>query len=527
MNRPDEEAKSIRQLLQAIPGNKTSISSIPDDLVTGIAFDSRNVENGNIFVALSGGQVDGHRFISDAVKKGAAFVVGSKKLGETGFPYIQVDDTRVALAQLSAAFYDYPARKLTVIGVTGTDGKTTTTNIIYQILLAAGLKVGMISTVNAVIAGEELDTGFHVTTPESPFVQRYLAKMVQAGLSHVIIEATSHGLAQKRVEACEFDIGVVTNITHEHLDYHGTYEDYRAAKSILFTDLDKTVEKEWGNLRLSVLNYDDQSFSYLNQITRKKILYSQHSEEADIHAEDIKIDKKGISFIAAAGDKFRIPIRTSLIGEYNISNCLAAIAATVLGLGIDPQAAAVGIASLHSITGRMERIDMGKGQNFLAIVDFAHTPNALMRALETARKLTDRRVIAVFGSAGLRDRQKRRLMADTSARLADLTILTAEDPRTESLDEILTEMADAASNAGGVEKETFWRVPDRGEAIIRAVTMAQPGDIVIACGKGHEQSMCFGETEFPWDDKTAMKAAISGLLGVEGPEMPYLPTQKK
>lgn len=526
MNRPDG-TKSIRQLLQAIPGNDASTSSFPDVMVTGIAFDSRNVERGSLFVALSGGQLDGHRFISDAIKKGAVIVVGSKKLADIGVPYIQVDDTRSALAQLSAAFYDFPARKLTVIGVTGTDGKTTTTNIIYQILLAAGLKVGMISTVNAVIAGEELDTGFHVTTPESPFIQRYLAQMVQAGLTHVIIEATSHGLAQKRVEACEFDIGVVTNITHEHLDYHGTNEDYRAAKSILFTDLEKTVEKEWGNLRLSVLNYDDQSYSYLNQITRNKIVYSQRSQEVDIHAEDIKIDKDGISFTAVAGEKNRIAVKTSLIGEYNISNCLAAIAATVLGLGVEPQAASQGISNLHSITGRMERIDMGSGQKFLAIVDFAHTPNALMRALETARKLTERRVIAVFGSAGLRDRQKRRLMADTSAKLADYTILTAEDPRTESLDEILAEMADASRNAGGVENETFLCIADRGEAIFRAVQMAEPGDIVIACGKGHEQSMCFGETEYPWDDKTAMKAAIARLLGIEGPEMPYLPTQGK
>ncbi|MQC26466.1 MAG: UDP-N-acetylmuramoyl-L-alanyl-D-glutamate--2,6-diaminopimelate ligase, partial [Chloroflexi bacterium] len=209
---------------------------------------------------------------------------------------------------------------------------------------------------------------------------------------------------------------------------------------------------------------------------------------------------------------------------YNVSNALAAFAAGVLGLGLPAQSAIQGIASLHAVPGRMQVIDLG--QDFTAIVDFAHTPYALENALRAARQLTEKRVIAVFGSAGLRDREKRRLMAESSAQLADLTILTAEDPRTESLEGILEEMAAGASSKGGKEGESFWRVPDRGAAISFALLQAQPGDLVIVLGKGHEQSMCFGETEFPWDDNTALRSALAGYLGVEGPDMPYLPTQE-
>jgi UDP-N-acetylmuramoyl-L-alanyl-D-glutamate--2,6-diaminopimelate ligase len=229
-----------------------------------------------------------------------------------------------------------------------------------------------------------------------------------------------------------------------------------------------------------------------------------------------------LRFTTRIGEHY-LDIQSNLVGEYNVSNCLAAIAATVEGLGLEGRAAQQGIADLQSIPGRMEVID--KGQDFLAIVDFAHTPNALKRALQTSRQLTQGKVIAVFGSAGLRDREKRRIMAQVSAQMADLTVLTAEDPRTESLDDILTEMAAGAKSQGGQEGETFWRVPDRGMAIKFALKLAKPGDVVISCGKGHEQSMCFGEVEYPWDDRIAMEAALTEHLGLSGPHMPYLPTQ--
>ncbi len=516
--------KNLAELFRDIPVQVISPSSLPPIPITGIAFDSRTVQNGNLFVALVGGNADGHSYIPMAIEKGAAAIVGSMVLSDTAVPYIQVSDTRYALGHLSAAFYDFPARHMTVIGVTGTDGKTTTANLIYEILLAAGLKVGMISTVNAVVGDEVLDTGFHVTTPEAPDVQRYLARMRSAGLTHVVLESTSHGLAQHRVTGCEYDIGVVTNITHEHLDYHGDYEAYRAAKARLFTMLAETRPKRCGNPRLAVLNKDDQSYEYLRQVTTVRQASYSLTSGADVWAEEIRMDSRGVRFIACSAD-FRIPLSCRLIGDYNVSNCLAALTATVIGLGIKPKVAARGIAALRSVPGRMERIDVG--QDFTAIVDFAHTPNALRVALRTARKMTKGRVIAVFGSAGLRDRQKRRMMAEVSIELADLTVLTAEDPRTESLDAILDDMTDAATKHGGVLGQNFWRIPDRGQAISFALSLARTGDVVIACGKGHEQSMCFGTTEYPWDDRVAMRAALAQLLDMPGPAMPFLPTSKQ
>jgi UDP-N-acetylmuramoyl-L-alanyl-D-glutamate--2,6-diaminopimelate ligase len=354
--------------------------------------------------------------------------------------------------------------------------------------------------------------------------------MVEAGLTHAVLETTSHGWAQHRVDACEFDIGAVTNITHEHLDEHGSFENYMAAKARLFSSLERTRAKPQGNPRLAVLNRDDSSFDFLSSVVKVNRLSYGFREEADLQAVNAEPGARGTKF-TAVHSAFRVDVTTSLVGEYNISNCLAAIAVGVVGLSIPPETAARGIAALGSVPGRMERIDLG--QPFTAIVDFAHTPNALRVTLQAARAMLERalapsrapRLIAVFGSAGLRDKEKRRMMAETSAQLADLTVLTAEDPRTESLEAILAQMAAGAAKAGGREGETFWRVPDRGEAIRFALKMAQPGDIVLACGKGHEQSMCFGTKEYLWDDRTAVRAALAELLGKEGPAMPYLPTQ--
>jgi UDP-N-acetylmuramoyl-L-alanyl-D-glutamate--2,6-diaminopimelate ligase len=466
--------------------------------------------------------------------------VGERQLDGLTVPYVRVQNSRQALAYLAAAQYGHPARRLTMIGVTGTDGKTTTSNLLYQIFLAANLRAGMISTVNALIGDEVLDTGFHVTTPDAPDIQRLLARMAEAGLTHVILETTSHAWAQYRVDACEFDIGVVTNITHEHLDYHGSSDAYRAAKARLFLSLAETKPKPRGTTRLAVLNRDDSSYGFLRAVSAVPQVSYGLGEGSDLQALEVVATPAGTEFVASA-TTMRVDIKTSLPGSYNVLNCLAALAAAVFGLGIEPEAAAQGIAALRGVPGRMERIDMG--QDFAAIVDFAHTPNALRVALEAAREILQfspphsstseigeraaPRVIAVFGSAGLRDKEKRRLMAEVSARLADLTVLTAEDPRTESLDGILDEMAAGAQSQGGVEGETFWRIADRAEAILFAVRMARPGDIVLACGKGHEQSMCFGAVEHLWDDRTAIRAALAELLGVAGPPMPYLPSQDR
>jgi len=521
---------SFQDLIADLSGIITRPGRTSNLIGTGIALDSRQVQPGNIFVALSGGQWDGHQFIMDAIQRGAVAVVGSQPLRDVSIPYLQVEDTRLALAQLSSAFYRHPARKMTIIGVTGTDGKTTTTNLIHSILQSAGYKTGMVSTVNAIIGKEVIDTGYHVTTPEAPMVQELLARMLNVGITHVVLEATSHGLDQKRVAECEFDLAVVTNITHEHLDYHGNYENYFESKAKLIRELAETSEKSTGNPRLAVFNLDDISCAPIQKLlnekslsTIQKISYSC-KQPTDFYATDISTSFEGIAFLIHNQDEQWV-IKSPMIGSYNVANILAAFSACIEGLRVSPEDAIRGIALMPSVPGRGERIEMG--QDFTAIVDFAHTPNALKVTLENARLLARGQVIAVFGSAGLRDRAKRRMMAETSIQLADVTILTAEDPRTENLDDILTEMVDAALKQGGVEGKDFLCVPDRGEAILRAVKMAQKGDLVIACGKGHEQSMCFGMTEFPWDDRIAMKAALAERLGIGGPKIPYLPTRDK
>jgi len=507
----------LNELLKDFPTKNV----VPDIKVKGIAIDSRQVQPGDVFFAVVQG-VDRYKFLDQVVEKGAAAVVGERADIQLDIPHIQVTDTRAALAHASAAFYGQPARDLTMIGVTGTDGKTTTSNFIYHILQAAGYQAGMISTVNAQIGDEVLDTGFHVTTPEAFDTQRYLRQMVDAGLSHAVLEMTSIGLAQQRgARPKEFDIAVVTNITHEHLNDHGTYEAYFDAKALLFEGLSQPYEKKRAVQRLVVLNRDDKSYEGLAKRSQVKQLSYGFHPEAQLRATDVQNKPDNLSFMVH-GPNFEFSIETKMFGAYNVSNALAAIGATVVGLGIEPKAAQAGIAALQGVPGRMERIEMG--QDFTAIVDFAHTPNALKVALEAGRQLTAGRVIAVFGSAGLRDKAKRRMMPEHAAELADMSVLTAEDPRTESLDDILAEMATAARSKGGVEDKTFFRVPDRGAAISFALLQAKPGDLVIVLGKGHEQSMCFGEIEYAWDDRVAMRAALAELLGTKGPAMPKLPT---
>ena len=495
---------------------------LPDAEITGIAVDSRQVQPGDLFFAVVQG-VDRYKYLDQVVKRGAAAVVGERRDIDLSIPHIQVADTRAALAQAAAAFHGYPARQLTMIGITGTDGKTTTSNFIYQILQAAGHPTGMISTVNAQVGDQVLDTGFHVTTPEAFDTQRYLRLMVDAGLTHAVLEMTSIGLAQQRgARPLEFDVAVVTNITHEHLNDHGTYAAYFDAKALLVEGLAQPFRKTRPVDRLAVLNRDDKSYDSLAKRAKvQQLAYGLHPE-ALLRAANIENNPDDLFFVVHGPHGLQFPIHTSMFGAYNVSNALAAIGATVVALGIDPQAAQAGIAALHGVPGRMERIQLG--QDFTAIVDFAHTPNALKAALEAGRQLTDGKVIAVFGSAGLRDKAKRHMMAEVAAELADLTVLTAEDPRAESLDDILEEMAAGAKGKGGKEGETFWRVPDRGAAISFALLQAKPGDLVLVLGKGHEQSMCFGETEYPWDDRVALRAALAELLGIAGPEMPKLPT---
>ena len=517
--------RNLQTLFKRMPA--FAASAIPAVRIRGISMDSRTVRPGWLFAAIKGESANGYDYIPQALANGAAAVMGTlaAPVGLNA-PYLQVaGDIHAAVAYLAAALHNFPARKLRMIGVTGTDGKTTTTSMIYHILRSAGIRVGMISTVSAQIGERVLDTGFHVTTPESPDIQGYLAEMVRAGLTHCVLETTSHGLVQGRVTACDFDAAVITNVTHEHLDYHGSYENYLRAKGLLFESLSHTPRKRIGNLRAAVLNKDDQSYAYLKRVSPERQVSYSMLNEASLWADEIDNQAAQLAFSCHFGEDKALRVRTPMTGLYNVSNSLAALGLCVNLLGVPAETAVQALASLPGVPGRMERIDLG--QPFSAIVDFAHTPNALSRALETARGLTRGRLIAVFGSAGLRDREKRKMMPTVSIRQADLSYLTAEDPRTESLDAILQDMANAAREAGGREGENFWRVPDRGDAIRAALQAARPGDLVIVCGKGHEQSMCFEKTEYAWDDRQAVRAALAELLGTPGPQMPWLPTSKE
>lgn len=512
----------LNDLLYTLP---TVLGQIGGDVeIHSVAADSRRVHPGALFVAVPGVNVDGHRFIAEAVSEGAVAVVGERPPQELpglpwgAFAYVRVACAREAWGWLCAAWHDFPSRKMTLIGVTGTDGKTTTVNLTYAILRAAGLNAGMISTLSARIGEEEDDTGLHTTTPDPPDVQRYLARMVEAGATHAVLEVTSHGLAHHRVTGCDFDVAAVTNVTHEHLDFHGTLSAYQQAKASLFEGLTRSFRKDLrlpdsrfgdgGMSKVAVLNRDDDSFRYLSLIPAdRQVIYSVDSE-GDVTAQDVVFDPDRTRFTlrTPAGET---SIETALVGAFNVSNVLAA-ASVAVALDISLEDIAAGVAAVPGVPGRMERIE--EGQDFPAIVDFAHTSNALRRALETARTMADDggRVIVVFGCAGLRDQEKRTMMGRIAGELADLVIITAEDPRTESLEEIMAESAAAATAAGQREGVDLWRVPDRGEALRFACHEARKGDVVIACGKGHEQSMCFGATEYPWDDREALRRALRG-----------------
>jgi len=481
--------------------------------ITGMAHDSRRVRAGDLFVAIRGLEADGHDYIGQALAQGAAAIVGEREHSELSIrgvePYIRVSDSREALALLAAAFHGYPARQMRIIGVTGTDGKTTTVSLIHHILTAAGYKTGFISTVNANLGDEICDTGLHTTTPDALEVQAYLARMAAAGVQYAVLESTSHGLAQHRVTACDYDVAVVTNITHEHLDYHGSYEAYREAKARLFRSLGTGYRKS-GVPKVAVLNADDSSFVFLRTIPcDRQITYGLETPDVDVKAEEIITEPRGQRLLVTTphGD---IPLATPLIGRFNVYNVLAAVA---VGLSQDIPVEAIqdGVAAMSGVPGRMEFID--EGQPFTAVVDFAHTPYALAHALETVRAQTKGRVIVVFGCAGRRDKTKRPLMGEIAGRLADKIIITAEDPRTESLSEIMAQVAAGCERAGRRLNQDYWQIGDRGAAIQFAVDQARPGDWVLVTGKGHEQSMCFGTIEYPWDDRQAVREALRRVRG--------------
>lgn len=475
--------------------------------VSGVSDDSREIKRGNLFVAIRGLNTDGHEYISDAIHAGANVVVGEaspKRKWLKAASYVKVSDSRRALSLLASAWYGHPSGKLKVIGVTGTDGKTTTASMIYQILQGSGRKAGLISTVSAKIGKKEYETGLHVTSPNPLFLQKMLSKMVESKCKFAVVEVTSHGISQKRIEGVNFDISVLTNISHEHLDYHKSFEKYKDVK-ISFLDMADRA----------VVNKDDDSYEDVKKtINKDKITTYSVQNNADFEAGDIKQTPDGLEFSVKSSDQ-KISIKTKIRGSYNVANMLACLAATKL-LGIDLKRAGVAAKKVKLPEGRMQEIKTK--QKFKVFIDFAHTPNALKTCLSSLRRNTAGRLISVFGSAGERDKTKRFLMGEVSASIADISIFTAEDPRSEDVSDILEKMARGAKKTGAVEvnpknvdkdKRIFIRVPDRGEAIVLALQkMARNGDCVVVAGKGHEKSMAYDHVEHPWSDHVAVRDAI-------------------
>ncbi|HMA33752.1 MAG TPA: UDP-N-acetylmuramoyl-L-alanyl-D-glutamate--2,6-diaminopimelate ligase [Chloroflexia bacterium] len=517
-------AVRLQSLLNSLPegwGRVLQPAGDPAALaITGVAEDSRRVQPGTLFLARRGRGTDGHRYIPAAIAAGAGAVAGELRPDElpapfpAGLPYLQVADGRTAFALLSAAFFDFPSRQMAIVGVTGTDGKTTTSTFVHSILAAAGMRTGLITTISALIGDAALDTGFHVTTPEAFDLQGYLAQMRAAGCTAAVVETTSHGLDQARVAYVDYDVAVVTNVTHEHLDWHGSWENYMAAKARLFDALSTSVPKP-GVPKTAVLNRTDRSYAWLKDKPADQVMtYAIDGQAATCTASAIVVDRHGTRFLLHAPDG-TVAVQLHLLGRYNVQNALAAACAG-RALGARLPAIAAGLGAVERVKGRMEWVYAGE---FDLVVDFAHTPNALKETLELGHELVPPggRVIPVFGSAGLRDVAKRRLMGEIAGQLADFSVVTAEDPRTEDVAAIMGAIAEGLEAHGRQAGRDFICVADRATAIARAVALARPGDLVVTCGKAHEQSMCYGSTETPWDEFAAAQAALAarGLAAAE------------
>lgn len=473
--------------------------------ITSLAYDSRRVQAGGLFLAVPGEHTDGRRFIADAAQRGAVAALGPHYEGEPlPLPYIEVTDMRVALADLACAFYGQPAQQLCTIGVTGTDGKTTTSNLISTILDGAGKRNGLLTTANFKMNGQEWDNLTRQSTQEALDIQQFLRRLLDEDATHAVIESTSHGLELQRVRGCAFDIGVATNITHEHLDFHKTLENYRRAKARLFEMLDPARDKGLGVTPRAILNLDDSSYEVLAPYCRVPILSYGIDTPAMVRAVNLYLGADQTRFLALLPDG-EIEIVTHLVGRFNVSNCLAAIA-TAYSLGIAPSQIAEALATIHGVNGRMERID--EGQPFTVIVDYAHTPDSLEKVLHILRPLTTGKLMAVFGSAGERDLQKRPIMGRVAAQHADFFVITDEDPREENRFTILQDIAEGARTFGKREGQDFLCIADRREAIATAFERAGTGDTVLLAGKGHEQNMIVGTTKLPWDDRRVARELL-------------------
>ncbi len=467
--------------------------------IRGVAYHSRDVQPGFLFAALRGFTHDGLTFVDEAIGRGAVAVVTDRDVrpagGPPGVTLIRVADARRALAQVSAAFYGHPSRRLRVIGVTGTNGKGATTYLIEAILQRAGRPCGIIGTMGVVIDGEVLPSD--CTTPEAPDLQRVLRTMVERGRDYVAVEVASHALAMDRVTGCRFAAGVFTNLTRDHLDFHLSMEAYRAAKARLFAMVDSSG---W-----VVLNADDPAADVMRAVSPARAITYGLSQSADVRGRDLTLHLRGCGFMAEtpAGN---VRVTLQLSGAFNAANALAALA---LGLTQDVplETIADALAAMPGIPGRFEAVE--EGQPFAVVVDYAHTPDGLENVLRTGRQITPGRLIVVFGCGGDRDRTKRPIMGHIAGEWADHVIVTSDNPRTEDpraiIDEILPGIDAGAGRATHVEVE-----PDRRQAIAAAISAARPGDLVLIAGKGHELYQVIAGVSHPFDDRQVVREVLRG-----------------
>ncbi len=482
------------KLLAAAIAPRQIIGSL-DRSVDSIAYDSRRVGKNGLFVALTGENTDGHQFIDQAIEKGASVIVTEREEKNARATCLVVNSTRDALADLAAAFYERPARKLKLVGVTGTNGKTTTTFLIKHICEKAGLRCGLIGTVRYEI-GERVLPATR-TTPESLDLQELLAQISNAGCKAVAMEVSSHALAQKRTRGLEWDVAVFTNLTQDHLDFHGTMENYFESKTKLFTGL---AEQKAKTKPVAVINIDDRYGEKL--ITRIEgkgsIVTYGMGARADFRASSYRMEFGGTSYQLDARGKVYL-VRVPLIGRFNVANSVAAIAAAN-ALGISVRDAILSLGKSPQVPGRLEAVPAKR--QFQVFVDYAHSDDALLNVLKTLRDLEPRKLIVVFGCGGDRDRQKRPLMGRVADQNADFSIITSDNPRKENPDAIIAEVE------RGFQSDRYEKIPDRTEAITRAIALAQPRDIVLIAGKGHEAYQEFADHTVPFDDVQVARRAV-------------------
>jgi len=474
-----------------------------DVMVRGIEYDSRLVQQDDLFAALRGADFDGHQFVAEAEARGATALLVERRVPST-LPQIQVHDSRAELATLSAAFFQHPSRDLKVIGITGTDGKTTTSYLLDHILRSAVRSTGLVGTVAIRVAGGESLHASRQTTPESSDIQRYLRQMVDAATEWAILEATSHGLAMHRLDHVRFRIGAVTNITHEHLDFHGSIEAYRLAKALL-------LERVAASAGVAVINADDSGARAIIPFAAGADLltFSALGAKADVRATLVETGASGSEFDVDVGNGNSVHVKLPLIGEFNVANALCAIS-IALAAGIELEKASHALTNAPAIPGRMVTID--EGQPFSVVVDYAHTPDSLSKILRVLRRLHPRgRLLVVFGSAGERDREKRPIQGAVAAELAEVVVVTSEDPRGEDAEAIIADITSGAEATGAELGKRLFHHPDRKEAIRLALGMAQPDDCVLLAGKGHEGSIIWGREKVPWDEALAAREVLSDL----------------